>query len=73
MVGFTQAWIHLLHGVDLWVENEYGGGLYIAHPTGSVIAARKIGETCSIIANVTIGMRNEWGFLVIGAGARVLG
>ena len=79
MAGFTQAWIHLFHGADLWVGNDYGGGLYIAHPVGSVIAAQKIGENCSIIANVTIGMRNEWAFPIIGdnvfigAGARVLG
>ena len=77
--GFIQGWIHMFHGMDLWVGNDYGGGLYIAHPVGSVIAARKIGENCSIIANVTIGMRNEWAFptigdnVFIGAGARVLG
>jgi serine O-acetyltransferase len=38
-----------------------------------------MGENCSIIAAVTIGMRNEWRFptfgdhVFIGAGARILG
>ena len=79
MAGFYLGWIHPIHGTDLWVGNDYDGGLYIAHPIGSVIAAQKIGENCSIIANVTIGTRNEWGFPIIGdnvfigAGARVLG
>jgi len=79
MTGFTQWWIHTIHGMDIWIGNDYGGGLYIAHPVGSVIAAEKMGENCSIIANVTIGMRNDWDFptigdhVFIGAGARVLG
>lgn len=40
---------------------------------------KRIGRNCSVIANVTIGMRNEWVFpeigndVFIGAGARVLG
>ena len=56
-----------------------GGGLYIAHPSGTVISVEEMGNNCSIIASVTIGMRNEWSFprigdnVFIGAGARVLG
>lgn len=77
MAGLTQAWIHLFNGADLWVRNDYGGGLYIAQPIGLVIAAQKIGQNCSIIANVTISMRNEWGCPIIGEnvfiGAGVLG
>jgi len=58
---------------------KIGGGLYIPHPNGTVIVAEEIGKNCNIIANVTIGMRNEWTFPIIGdnvfigAGARILG
>jgi serine O-acetyltransferase len=58
---------------------DIGGGLYIAHPNGCVIHAKKIGRNCSIISNVTIGMRNRWEFptigdnVFIGSGARILG
>ncbi len=77
--GLIQKMIYLVYGLEIPVGADYGGGLYIAHPIGTVISAKSIGENCSIIANVTIGMRNEWAFPVIGnnvfigAGARVLG
>lgn len=79
MAGFIQSWIHLFHGADLRVGSDFGGGLYIPHTFGVAIVSPKIGQNCSIIANVTIGMRNEQGFptigdnVFIGAGARVLG
>lgn len=71
--------ISLFYGLELPVSQEIGGGLYIAHTYGVVIMPEKIGRNCSVISNVTIGMRNEWAFPVIGdnvfigAGARVLG
>jgi serine O-acetyltransferase len=71
--------ISLFYGLEMPVSQEIGGGLYIAHTYGVVIMPEKIGRNCSIISNVTIGMRNEWAFPVIGdnvfigAGARVLG
>jgi serine O-acetyltransferase len=77
--GLIQLLIYYVYGLEILVGADYGGGLYIAHPIGMVVAAEKIGENCSIIANVTIGMRNEWKFPIlgnnvfIGAGARVLG
>jgi serine O-acetyltransferase len=67
------------YGIDIAPGGDIAGGLYIAHPVGCVIHAKKIGRNCSIIAGVTIGMRNEWAFPVIGdnvfigAGARILG
>lgn len=72
---------HLLlrYGLDIVISTPIDGGLYIPHPVGTVIAARRIGRNCSIIASVTIGMRNTWEFpeigdrVFIGAGARVLG
>ena len=77
--GIVQRHIHARYGLEIAVATEIGGGLYIAHPTGCVIAPARMGENCSIIAAVTIGMRNEWEFpqigdrVFIGAGARVLG
>jgi serine O-acetyltransferase len=70
-------WVFFRFGLEIWGDIE--GGLYIAHPAGTVIAAEKIGRNCSVIAAVTIGMRNEYAFptigdnVFIGAGARVLG
>ncbi|MCA9901636.1 MAG: hypothetical protein KC433_25825 [Anaerolineales bacterium] len=77
--GSIQRRLLLRYGLELAPGDEIGGGLYIAHPVGCVIRPRKMGENCSIIAAVTIGMRNEWRFPVfgdrvfLGAGARVLG
>jgi serine O-acetyltransferase len=77
------TWVqhHLLraYGLEIVVGADIGGGLYIAHPVGAVIAPQRMGENCSVIAAVTIGMRNTWAFPVfgdnvfIGAGARILG
>lgn len=77
--GLIQKLIYICYGLEIPVGADYEGGLYIAHPIGTVIAAKSLGKNCSIIANVTIGMRNKWEFPVvgnnvfIGAGARVLG
>lgn len=79
LVTIIQQFIQFVYGLEITVGANYGGGLYIAHPVGSVIAAKAIGENCTIISSVTIGMRNEWNFptignkVFIGAGARVLG
>jgi serine O-acetyltransferase len=77
--GFVQRQIYARYGLEIVIGSKIGGGLYIAHPIGTVIAVNRIGANCSIIAAVTIGMRNEWAFpdigdnVFIGAGARVLG
>jgi len=77
--GIIQRRITTVYGLEIEVGIPIGGGFYIAHPVGTVIASRGIGENCSIISSVTIGMRNEWAFpkigynVFIGAGARVLG
>ncbi len=72
---------HLYHayGLDIVIGSEIGGGFYIAHPVGTVIAVDRIGRNCSIIASVTLGLRNGRSFpdigdgVFIGAGARILG
>lgn len=77
--GIIQNLIFFVYGFEIPVGADYGGGLYVAHPVGTVIGAKTMGENCTIISSVTIGMRNEWAFPVIGsnvfigAGARVLG
>jgi serine O-acetyltransferase len=79
LAGIIQRAIALFYGLEINISTHYGGGLYIAHPIGSVISAEKIGENCTIISSVTIGMRNEWKFprignnVFIGTGARILG
>ncbi len=77
--GLCQRLIYFLYGLDITIGAPIGGGLYVPHPVGTVIAPQSMGENCSVIASVTIGMRNEWKFprignnVFIGAGARVLG
>jgi serine O-acetyltransferase len=77
--GSIQRRIYRRYGLEIKPGADIGGGLYIAHPVGTVIMVNRIGRNCSIIASVTIGMRNEYAFpdigdeVFIGAGARVLG
>lgn len=66
-------------GLDIMPSVPIGPGLYLPHPVGVVIMAERIGRNCHIISQVTVGMRNEHAFpiigdnVTIGAGARVLG
>ncbi len=66
-------------GLDIVPSVSIGPGLYIAHPVGTVVMARGLGRNVSLITAVTIGMRNNHDFPLIGnnvtisAGARVLG
>ena len=77
LYGLLTRWIYSRFGLELW--GEIAGGLYVTHTVGTVIAVQEMGENCSVIAAVTIGLRTEWGFprlgdnVFIGAGARVLG
>jgi len=77
--GFFQRLIYKQYGLEISVGGDIGGGLYIAHPIGCVLMVNRMGTNCSIIAGITLGMRNEYAFptigddVFIGAGARVLG
>lgn len=77
MVGSIHRWLFFRFGLE--IAGDIEGGLYLAHPVGTVINVSHMGQNCSIIAAVTIGMRNKWAFPVIGdgvfigAGARILG
>lgn len=69
----------MLYGLDIVPGIPVGGGLYVPHPVGTAIMATSIGRNVTLVSNVTIGMRHEWRFPVIGddvyigAGARILG
>lgn len=79
MYGFLHRSMLVFFGLEICSAEKIGGGLYIAHPAGTVIQVESMGKKGSIIASVTVGMRNSWEFPVIGenvyigAGARVLG
>ncbi len=77
--GFIQRALYRWYGLEIKPGADVGGGLYIAHPIGTVVSAECIGENCTIIAGVTIGLRGTHRFprignnVFIGAGARILG
>lgn len=67
------------YGLDIVPHVSFGPGLYIPHPVGTVVMTHTVGRNCHLVSGVTIGMRNEHEFpmigdnVTIGAGARVLG
>jgi serine O-acetyltransferase len=69
----------VLFGLEFGPSIPLGPGLYIAHPSGTVVMAERIGANCTLIHAATMGMRNEPAFPVlgdgvfVGAGARILG
>ncbi len=80
VVPTLMTWIlSTFYGMEIAIGPSYGGGLYIPHTVGMVLNPSRLGANCSIIATVTIGMRNEYAFpqlgdnVFIGAGARILG
>ena len=77
--SFFQRLIFRRYGLDIVIRAPIGGGLYIPHPIGTTLAPTSMGENCSVIAAVTVGMRNRREFptigdrVFLGAGSRVLG
>ena len=69
----------MLHGLDIPPSVEIGPGLYLPHPVGTAIMAKRIGARVSLIHSITIGMRAVPAFpelgddVFVGAGARILG
>ena len=69
----------MLHGLDIPPSVEIGPGLYVPHPVGTVVMARRIGARVSLVSGITIGMRRTLDFPIlgddvfVGAGARILG
>lgn len=67
------------HGLDIPPSVEIGPGLYVPHPVGTTVMARRIGARCTLVSALTIGMRDTMEFpeigddVFVGAGARVLG
>lgn len=79
MPGFVQRRLLRLYGLELSPGADVDGGLYIAHPAGTVVSVERLGRNVSIIAAVTVGTRTDGRWprigddVFIGAGARVLG
>lgn len=79
LTGIALRWMYSAYGFEIAPSGRIEGGLYVAHTNGTVINAEEIGENCSIISNVTIGLNKGSGRphigknVFIGAGARVLG
>ena len=67
------------HGLDIPPSVVIGAGLYLPHPVGTTVMARRIGARCTLVSALTIGMRDTMEFpevgddVFVGAGARVLG
>lgn len=77
--GLLQRLNITLYGLDIVAGLPIGGGLYMPHTVGTVVMAQRIGRNVTLVSNVTIGMRHDLRFPIIGddvyigAGARVLG
>ncbi|MFZ0547942.1 MAG: hypothetical protein WAM60_21030 [Candidatus Promineifilaceae bacterium] len=77
--GMVQRLIYRRYGLEISPGADIGGGLYIAHPIGTVISVNRMGKNCSVIAAVTIGLRHGHDLpcfgdnVFIGTGARILG
>ena len=69
----------LCFGIEISSAMPVGPGLYIPHPSGMVVMARRIGANVTLVHACTLGMRDTHDFPVlgdavfVGAGARVLG
>jgi serine O-acetyltransferase len=68
-----------LHGFDMPPNIEIGPRFFVPHPVGTVVTARRIGASVTLVSAITIGMRKESDFpllgddVYVGAGARILG
>ena len=77
--GLLERFNRVCFGTEISPAIPIGPGLYIPHPSGTVIMADRIGANATFIHAVTVGMRTEWVFptlgdgVFIGAGARILG
>lgn len=77
--GMAYRFNYKRYGLEISNYNNVAGGLYIAHVAGTVLMPESIGENCSVVAGVTVGLRNNNTFprignnVFIGAGARILG
>jgi serine O-acetyltransferase len=69
----------LCFGFEISSAMPVGPGLYVPHPCGMVLMARRIGANATFVHACTLGMRDTHDFPVlgdgvfVGAGARVLG
>ncbi len=81
VVLFSNLFITMLTGIQIWTEADIGPGLYIGHFGCILIGPTKLGKFCNISHENTIGFAGrgkkhipEVGdFLYMGAGAKVIG
>ena len=77
--GLAYRFNYKRYGLEIANYNNIKGGLYIAHVAGTVLMPESIGENCTVVAGVTVGLRDGYAFprigdnVFIGAGARILG
>ncbi len=85
-ISMVLTWINVfLFGVECTSNCEIGPGLFLPHTSGTVIGAGKIGSNATIFQGVTLGTTqadmafdislrpNVGNYVVIGAGAKILG
>jgi serine O-acetyltransferase len=69
----------IFFGIEISSSLSVGPGLYIPHPVSTVVMAQRVGANATLIASITVGMRETHEFpvlgdgVVVGAGARILG
>jgi serine O-acetyltransferase len=75
----------LLFGLEVSTRCEIGPGIFLPHPSGTVIGAWRIGSNVTIFQGVTLGAKElDMGFdlrlrpdvgdnVVLGAGSKILG
>lgn len=75
----------VLFGLEVTPRCEIGPGIFIPHPSGTVIGASRIGSNVTILQGVTLGAKAmDLGFdlrlrpqigdnVLVGAGAKILG
>jgi len=76
---FVDQRLQRLFGLDIPVNTDVGGGLYIAHTVGVTVTATRIGRNATLVGGLTIGINGHGNGptlgdgVYVGAGARVLG
>jgi serine O-acetyltransferase len=75
----------VLFGLEVTPRCEIGPGIFLPHPSGTVIGAWRIGSNATILQGVTLGaQRMDLGFdiklrpevgdnVILGAGSKILG
>ncbi|MCU0908352.1 MAG: serine acetyltransferase [Rhodobacteraceae bacterium] len=73
--ALNHLWWSTITQSELHLHCEIGGGLYLPHPQGIIVApSAKIGPNCLLFQQVTLtGLVELGGHCDVGAGARLIG